>query len=73
MLPNYEAWLTWWEATSLGCFSAARVIEDKEGDYETPKEIGWKKDESIPSNAIHVDVIAIKASELLVDTQLLVS
>ena len=34
LLPNYEAWLAWWEATSLGCFSTARVIEDKEGDYE---------------------------------------
>ncbi|XP_065844940.1 carboxy-S-adenosyl-L-methionine synthase-like [Oscarella lobularis] len=60
-VPNCEALLTWWESTSLGCFNAAPVIEDTEGDYEKLlKKHRWKKDEPIPTSAIHVDVVARK-------------
>ena len=61
LLPNYEAFLTWWEATCLGCFSAAHVIEDRVGDYERLlKKYGWKKDEPINPSAILIEVIARK-------------
>ncbi|XP_065845287.1 arsenite methyltransferase-like [Oscarella lobularis] len=63
-LPNYDALLRWWEATSDGCFSAVRVIEDKEGDYKRLlSKYKWKKDEPFSTVDTHIDVVARKSED----------
>ena len=58
--PTDEALLNWWEATCVGHFSAARVLEDREENEKLLRKYGWKKNEPVSTNGIHIDVVAKK-------------
>ena len=58
--PTDEALLTWWEATCMGRFSAARVLENGEENERVLRKYGWKRNEPVATNSIHIDVVIRK-------------
>ena len=44
----------------MGRFSAARVLENGEENERVLRKYGWKRNEPVATNSIHIDVVVRK-------------